>query len=89
MANADAYVLVLRPRGRRRTEFYVDRDANNQYMVRASPDIREAQLIHNRGIADGLKDDLRRCGFPDYEVMRVIELNGKPAALPGYGGGSG
>ena len=82
-------MLVLKPRGRQRSEFYVDRDAYNQYMVRASPQIKDAFLCHTRGIAEGLKDELRKSGYPDCEVMRVIELNGKPAVLPGYGGGSG
>ncbi len=87
MESPDIYVLVLRPRGQRPV-YYVDRDANNQYMVRASPDIREARAIHNRGIAEGLRDELRRCGFPGYSVLRVMELSGKPVALLDRGGGS-
>ena len=88
MANADAFVLVLRPRGQR-PQYFVDRDSYNQYMVRASPEIRLAQVCHNRGIAEGLRDDLRKCGYPGYEVMQVFEIDGRPVALPGQKGGCG
>ena len=88
MAIDDAFVLVLRPRGSQPV-YYVDREAHNQYMVRAAPDIHKARVVHNRGIAEGLRDDLRRCGHPGYEVMRVIELEGRPCALPGQKGGCG
>ena len=86
MAGDEAYVLVLRPRGQR-PQYFVDRDEYNQYMVRASPDIRMALVCHNRGIAEGLRDDLRKCGYPGYEVMRVFEIDGRAVAPPGARGG--
>ena len=88
MAGADAFVLVLRPRGQR-PQYYVDRDSYNQYMVRASPEIRLAQVCYNRGIAERLRDDLRRFGHPGYEVMQVFEIDGRAAAPPNGRGGSG
>jgi hypothetical protein len=62
MPSGDAYVLILRPRGQRPV-YYVDRDANTPYMVRASPAIRDAKVSHNAGIAQGMRQDLMRAGI--------------------------
>ena len=80
MGSDEAYVLVAKPPGRR-AEYYVDREAHNQYMVRASPKLGEACVFHNMGIAQGMREELMHSGFSGYEVARVIEADGRAEAL--------
>jgi hypothetical protein len=80
MASADAFVLVLRPRGQRPV-YYMDRDEYNQYMVRASPKLQDACVYHNEGIAQGMREDLMHCGYSGYEVARVVEADGRAETL--------